>query len=415
MTDRFVVWADRILDVEAQQVLVGHRVVVDDGRIAAILPPGEDGPPDAQTIDLSRATLLPGLIDLHTHLVDELEYAGVPGTSTSAAQNAFIGVRHAGQTLQAGFTTVRDLGTFRAFVDCALRDAISAGIVAGPRMQCAGAYVTSPGGGGEVTGLARDIVLPADLRFGVVETPEDVRRVVRALVAGGADLIKVIATGAVLARGTRPGVQELADDGLRVAVEEANQLGVFVAAHAHGAEGIKAAVRAGVRSIEHGSLMDDEAIELMVRHGTYLVADLYDGDVIEAVGRRDGWPAETLRKNEETTEAQRAGFRRAVAAGVRIGYGTDAGVYPHGDNAVQMSYMVRYGMTPWAAIRSATAVAAECMGWNERVGAIAPGRFADLVAVDGDPLEDPGCLTRIGWVMRGGVVVRDELSGSVAR
>jgi imidazolonepropionase-like amidohydrolase len=153
----------------------------------------------------------------------------------------------------------------------------------------------------------------------------------------------------------------------------------------------------------------------MVRHGTYLVADLYDGDVIEAVGRRDGWPAETLRKNEETMDAQRVGFRKAVAAGVRIGYGTDAGVYPHGDNAVQMSYMVRYGMTPWAAIRSATTVAAECMGWQDRVGVIAPGRFADLVAVDGDPLEDPEHLTRIGWVMRGGDVVRDELSESVAR
>jgi imidazolonepropionase-like amidohydrolase len=218
----------------------------------------------------------------------------------------------------------------------------------------------------------------------------------------------VIATGAVLTRGTSPGATELTEEEIRAAVEEADRYGAFVAAHAHGAEGIKNAVRAGVRSIEHGSFVDDEAIELMVEHGTYLVADIYCGDWIATEGRRQGWPAETLRKSDETTDAQRNGFRRAVAAGVPIAFGTDSGVYPHGRTAHQLSYMVRHGMTPLGALRSATSDAAELMGWSGRVGAIAPGRLADLVAVGGDPLDEIGVLERPTVVVKGGVVVRDD-------
>jgi imidazolonepropionase-like amidohydrolase len=264
-----------------------------------------------------------------------------------------------------------------------------------------------------VAGLASDVTLPADLEFGVVTTPEQVRHKVRALVAGGADVIKLIVTGAVLTRGTKPGVIELDEPIVRATVEEADRLGVFVAAHAHGAEGIRMAARAGVRSIEHGSLLDDEGIELLVRLGTYLVADVYNGDWIAAEGARAGWPAETMAKNEETTEAQRSAFRKAVAAGVRIAYGTDSGVYPHGRNAIQLGYMVRYGMTPLAAIRSATVVAAELMGWQDRVGSLTPGRYADLLAVPGDPFaaEDGSGLDSLmapALVMKGGAIVHDR-------
>ncbi len=225
---------------------------------------------------------------------------------------------------------------------------------------------------------------------------------------GGAEFIKVIATGAVLTLGTEPGQMEFTEEELAAAVDEARKAGTYVTAHAHGAAGIKAAVRAGVRGIEHGSLLDDEGIELMKDRGTWLVADVYNGDYIRTVGRRDGWPAETLRKNDETTESQRLAFRKAVAAGVHVAYGTDSGVYPHGDNAKQFRYMVRYGMTPMQAIQSATVEAAKLMRWDDRIGSIAPGKFADLVATTGDPLADVGRLEHVRFVMKGGTVVRND-------
>lgn len=406
MSDPIVIRAGALLDVATGEVLPDRRIVVVDDRIEAILASGAAAPEAARTIDLSGHTVLPGLIDCHTHLIGEMEYAGVPGSTTSAADEALVGVRNARATLDAGFTSVRDVGTFRAFVDVALQNAIDRGWLAGPRMQAAGAYITSPGGGGDVTGLARDIVIPDDLRFGVVRSPAEARQRVRELAAGGAGVIKLIVTGAVLTRGTRPGVVELDQPTVEAAVDEAAAHGLFVAAHAHGAEGIKVAARAGVRSIEHGSLIDDEGIDLLVRLGTYLVADIYDGDWIAEAGRRDGWPEETLRKNDETTDAQRTGFRKAVAAGVKLAFGTDSGVYPHGLNARQFAYCVRFGMSPLEAIRSATTVAAELMGWSDRVGMVAPGFLADLVAVAGDPLADVEVLSDIRFVMKGGVVER---------
>jgi imidazolonepropionase-like amidohydrolase len=302
---------------------------------------------------------------------------------------------------------VRDVGTYRAFVDVALRDAINDGTVIGPRMAVAGAYITSSTGGGEVTGMAPDVTLPAAFRVGVANSADEVREKVRILIHGGADLIKVIATGAVLTSGTKPGAAEFTEEELHAAVDEAGKYGVFVAAHAHGAEGIKAAVRAGVRSIEHGSLIDDEGIRLLAEKGTYLVADIYNGDYIATVGRQQGWPEEILRKNDETTEAQRQAFRKAVAAGVKIAFGTDAGVYPHGDNARQLPYMVKYGMTPMQALQSATIVAAQLIGWDDRVGSIAPGKYADLVAVDGDAMASLETFQKVAFVMKNGVVYKD--------
>ncbi|HKE53511.1 MAG TPA: amidohydrolase family protein, partial [Actinomycetota bacterium] len=298
-------------------------------------------------------------------------------------------------------------GTFRAFVDVALREAIDAGDVLGPRMMCAGAYVTSSGGGGDITGLPPDVdgAVPRDLRFGVANSADEVRRAVREILHGGGDFIKVIATGAVLTEGTVPSAPEFTEAEIRAAVEEAALYGTHVAAHAHGAEGIKRAVRAGVRSIEHGSLMDDESIALMTERGTYLVADIWMGDWTIEHGERDGWSTDVMRKLRKTTDVQREGFEKAVTAGVKLAFGTDSGTYPHGMNAHQFASMVKHGMTPMEAIRSATVVAAELMGWRDRVGSLDPGLFADLVAVEGDVLSDVDLLTDIALVMKGGRVL----------
>ena len=409
MTDRLVVRAGRLLDVRAGALLPDRALVVEDGRVTAVLPGVEaPSPAETATLDLSGLCVAPGLIDCHAHLVGNVQEAGVPATTTTPAQEAFIGVRNARATLRAGFTSVRDLGSFRAFVCRDLRDAIDAGDVEGPRMQAAGAFVTAPWGGGDVVGLAPDIRLPDDLRFGVVTTPAEVRERVRRLLIGGVDVIKCIATGAVLTRGGVPGAPELSEEELHAAVEEAAHYGAFVAAHAHGAEGAKRAIRAGVRSVEHGSILDDEAIAMLADTGTYLVMDLYDGEWIAEAGRRQGWPEETLRKNDETMETAVGVFAKALAAGVRLAYGTDSGVYPHGLNARQLAWYVRCGMTPAQALRSATLTAAELMGREDRVGTLEPGRFADLVAVAGDPLADVRVLEEPVLVAKGGVVVRDD-------
>jgi imidazolonepropionase-like amidohydrolase len=400
--------AGRLVDAAAGELLRAQVLVVRGQRIESV-GPDQGNYPEGRVIDLSARTVLPGLMDMHAHMIGLDDGGGTYAdlVMRSGAQEAFTGVAHARDTLEAGITTVRDVGTFRAFVDVALRDAIDAGVVEGPRMMCSGAYVTSSTGGGDIPGLAVDVdaVLPRDLRFGVANSVDEVRRVVREILHRGADLIKVIATGAVLTEGTTPGAPEFTQEEIRAAVQEASYYGAHVAAHAHGAEGIKNAVRAGVRSIEHGSLMDDEAIELMGQHGTYLVADIYNGDWIAETGRREHWSENSLRKNDETTLAQREGFEKAVKLGVKIAYGTDSGVYPHRLAGRQMAKMVKHGMTPMQAIRSATVVSAELLEWQDRVGSLAPGMFADVIAVDGDPLQDITELERVTFVMKDGRVV----------
>ncbi len=406
---RTVVTAECLFDSVSGEVRRDLAVIVRGERIEDVVPVAE-APSDAARIGLPGHTLLPGLMDMHSHLIGEQDsgrgYAEL--VMRTGAQEALSGVRNARATLLAGFTTVRDIGTFRAFADVALRDAIEGGWVEGPRMMCAGAYVTCPGGGGDVTGLAPDVdaVLPRELRFGVTSGVDQMRANVRQILRYGADFIKIIATGAVLTSGTNPGLPEFTEAELRAAVEECELAGTHVAAHAHGAEGIKRAVRAGARSIEHGSLMDDEAIELMAGAGTYLVADMYDGDYMLERGPELGYSDEVIRKTILTNDAQREGFTKAVKAGVRIAHGTDSGIFPHGEQAKNLAYYVRYGLTAAQAIQSATRWSAELMGWEDRVGALAPGLYADIVAVPGDPTDDVTLLEDVPFVMKGGVVVK---------
>lgn len=398
--------AGRLIDTDKGVVASDRLIRIDDDRVTAITPYAPP-PAGAVVIDWSGYTVLPGLIDMHTHLADTEQTENVAEPLLhSGADIALLGAQHARDTLNAGFTSVRDVGTFRAFGDVSLRKAIDVGMVPGPRMSVAGAYLTVPGGGGEVTGLAPDVEVPAIMRIGVITGPADMTIKARRIFQNGADFLKLIATGAVLAAGTEPGAPELTEEEMHAAVVEAERNGSYAIAHAHGAEGIKMAIRAGVRSIEHASLIDDEGIALAKARGVWLVMDVYNGDYIDEVGKREKWPAEILRKNTDTTDAQRAGFRKAVRAGVKIAFGTDAGVYPHGFNARQFKYMIRFGMTPMQAIQAATTSAAELLRKSADVGSLAPGHFADMIAVSGDPIADIAVLEHVKHVMKGGLQVR---------
>lgn len=403
--------AGKLVDVSAGTVLTDQCIFIKSERVSKIAPCSLA---DFQTrlvakqhIDWSAYTVLPGLIDLHTHLADAGQSADLAAPiKTSPQLTALHGANNALTTLRAGFTTVRDVGTYRGLTDVALRDAIDQGLVPGPRMAVAGAYLTHPGGGGELNGVVPNDQLPADMRLGVAKGAEAVAARATALFDGRVDFLKLMATGAVLAIGTEPGAPELTEAEMRAAVEVAKANGSYATAHAHGAEGIKAAIRAGVRSIEHASLIDDEALQMAKDAGVWLVMDIYNGDYIDDVGTKEGWPEEYLRKNRETTDVQREGFAKAVKMGVKIGYGTDSGVYPHGGNAKQFAYMVRYGMTPMQAIQSATIEAAKAMGEEAEVGSIVEGRFADLIAVKGDPITNIRVLETVAAVMKAGKIIR---------
>jgi imidazolonepropionase-like amidohydrolase len=400
------VHAGHLIEPSTGQVLDDRLIRITDGWVTAV-EPWRDPPQGAKVVDWSKQWVLPGLIDCHVHLADFLQTSDpAEPLKHSAEETAYLGARNARLTLEAGFTTVHDVGSYRARGSIELRNAINRGDVIGPRINAVGGYITVPGGGGEVTGLPKDMVVPEEMRMGVARTPSEVRSKVNLMLDLGADSIKLIATGAVLTEGTEPGQIELDYPAIMVAVQTARERGTWVTSHAHGAQGIKLAILAGSRGIEHASLIDDAGISYAKTQGTYLVMDIYNGDYIAEVGRRDGWSANILRKNDETTDAQRQGFAKAVKAGVKLPFGTDAGVFPHGLNARQFKYMVKYGMTPLQAIQSATSVAAEFLLWDKRVGSLTPGHWGDMIAVGTNPLDDIGALERVEHVMKGGVVVR---------
>ena len=397
--------AGRLIDTDSGTVLSNQVILIRDGKVEAV-GGAVKIPADAKVIDLSGMTVLPGLIDCHTHLVDSYEDADpLTELERTSAQAAFQSIPHAKAVLLAGFTTVRDMGTYRALVDVALRDAIARGDVMGPRMFVSGAYITITGGAGAVTGFAPDITLPWDLHYGEANSPWEVRQRVRALVHQRVDVIKVLATGAVLTHNSNLKSQEFTPEELSAAVQEADNFGLRVAAHAHSAEGIKNAVRAGVASIEHGSMLDAEGIELMKQHGTYLVPTLEVHDCIQASGHE---PADFVEHDRDLARIQQANFRKAVAAGVKIAFGTDISVCPFGTNGREFGLMVDNGMTPIQAIRAATVSAADLIGASAKIGSLKPGKYADVIAVKGDPVQDVRVLEHVNFVMKEGRVYKQD-------
>jgi imidazolonepropionase-like amidohydrolase len=401
---RLAVKAAQLIDGLGGPPLQNAVVLIEGERITAVgsrLPI----PAGTEVLDLGAATLTPGLIDCHTHItVQAGDYYQrlVRESSVDAAMHA---TAYAERTLLAGFTSIRNVGA-ADFVDIALRRAIDEGLVSGPRIDAAGHAIGSTGGHADLTGASP--YLHIEGFTGVADGVEAVRLKVREQVKYGAEVIKMIATAGVLSEEDSVGAPQYTQAEMDALVDEAHRWGRKVAAHAHGAEGIKMAVRAGVDSIEHGSFIDDEGIALMKAHGTWLVADIYDDDYILAEYARLNYPQKMLDKERLVGRVQRENFRKAARAGVKIAYGTDAGVYPHGDNGKQMAKMVEWGLTPMQAIQSATANAAELLGWSNRVGTVAPGHYADLIAVAGDPLQDVRTFERVPFVMKGGVVYKRD-------
>jgi imidazolonepropionase-like amidohydrolase len=396
--------AGKLVDTESGTVLTNQIILIRDGKIDAV-GPNLSIPTGANVLDLSGMTVLPGLIDCHTHLTDSYTDADpLSELRKSAAIDAFASIPNAKSTLLAGFTTVRDMGTYRALVDVALRDAINRGDVVGPRMYVAGAYVTITGGAGAITGFDPGLTLPLELHFGEANSPWEVRQRVRALANHGVDVIKVLATGAVLTHNSNVKSTEFTPEELSAAVDEAQHFGLRVAAHAHSAAGIKNAVRAGAASIEHGSLADDEARQLMKEHGTYLVPTLeVDECILDAHE-----PPDFIEHAKLIAKEQRENFHKAVLAGVKIAFGTDISVCPFGTDGREFGLMVQGGMTPMHAIQAATVNAADLIGVSEKIGSIKPGKYADIVAVKDDPLQDIRVLEKVNFVMKEGRVYKQE-------
>jgi imidazolonepropionase-like amidohydrolase len=390
----------RLLDVDAGRYVTNVDIVIENGRFARIGPAGTTPP----TIDLSGKTCMPGLIDAHTHLTSDPRFSGTKRLSVSGPRSALIGARNARLTLQAGFTTVRNLGAGE-YADIALKEAIEAGDVEGPRMQASATALTITGGHGDSGPLAPEYRHSGS---GVADGPWAVRTKVRENVKYGADVIKLHASGGVMSKNDEPGTPQYTLEEMKAAVEEAHKLGRKVAAHAHGTQSIKDAILAGVDSVEHASFIDDEGIRLAKERGTYLVFDTYNDDYILQEGMKMGMHPESIEKEKKVGRIQRENFMKAWRAGAKMAFGTDAGVYPHGDNGKQFPYMVEFGMQPVEALRAATVWAADLMGWSHEVGTVKTGLRADLVAVDGDPLTDIRALESVRFVMKDGRVCRNS-------
>jgi imidazolonepropionase-like amidohydrolase len=391
-------------------------IVVVGDRIQSISPANSVTiPAGATVVDLSHATVLPGLIDCHTHLGARADrYDEIYNFKDTPFQSAFAATVNARKTLEAGFTSVRDVGSL-PFLAVDLRNSINEGLIPGPRIVASGPAISITGGHGDLNNFSpqtRVSMFPEERDFQIADGVDQIRHVVRAQVKYGVDVIKILATGGVLSKGDSPGAPQFTPEELKAAADEAHMAGRKIAAHAHGTQGIKNAILAGIDSIEHASLIDDEGIRLAKEHGTYLVMDIYNDDYILGKAIEFGLPQENVEKEKKIGKLQRENFERAVKGGAKMAFGTDAGVYPHGDNAKQFFYMVKFGMTPAQAIRAATSNAADLIGRAKDVGTLEAGKFADVIAVTEDPLQNVRALENVGFVMKGGVVAKDQITPS---
>lgn len=405
MADTVVVTAAHLFDPASGRTLDDPMVVVDDGRIASVVTRGDarpNVPADARRIELGDTTLLPGLIDMHVHLTSNPRYGGYSRYQFTDSFWTAQGVGNAERMLRAGFTTVRNVGS-DDYADVGIKQAVDEGLIPGPRIVPAAYALGATGGHCDETFLPPSVNVRSPA---MGDSPEELRKRVREQRKFGAEVIKVCATGGVFSRNTAPGIQQLREEELRAIADEAHFWKLRAAAHAHGAEGIKAAIRAGIDTIEHASLIDDEGIRLARERGTWLSMDIFNTEYTQSEGKKNGTLEENLRKDREIAQAQRDNFRRAHRAGVKMVFGTDAGVMPHETAAGQFRYMVQYGMTPVEAIRAATTNAAQALGREADVGAIKSGAYADMVAVAGDPTRDVTLLERPVAVIKGGERVR---------
>lgn len=400
---RVVVRAGKVLDVKTGRTLSNQVIVIESEKIVSVGSDAKAGAGD-QVIELPNATVLPGLIDAHTHLTGDPRQIGYQALGISVPRATLTGARNARVTLDAGFTTVRNVGA-EAYSDVALRDAINDGDIPGPRMLVSGPALGITGG------HCDENMLPYEFHYtgeGVADGVEGVQRKTREVIKYGADVIKICATGGVLSHGDNPQASQYTLEEMKAIVADAHRLGRKVAAHAHGAQGILWASQAGVDSIEHGSYIDDAAIAEMKKNGTYLVPTLYLADWFLANAEQLHVPAEFIAKGKDAMSAARKNIGHAFTSGVKVGFGTDAAVYPHGLNAHEFAVMVKLGLTPLQAIQAATVNDADLLGWSDKIGTIEAGKWADLVAVDGDPLQDVTTLERVKFVMKGGSVVRND-------